>query len=427
MLKLITILVCEAEGSVKLPLITSNDKELFLSTITDLVRISFEVIPQNLQNVDTSSLLYADGLKNAAQDFLDQLKHLELSKIKKTIEETEVSSKEIRYKLMLESKKSDYLKKIDLKNDYFKKKESEEHIETLPQVFEDKLQDSNEKENHLDSKNQEKSENPELLCEKIQENNSPVEKNPDETGLDLKSFLEKIPNDHQVDFTFSEESHSIVINEESVNLSKKEEKKSPEDPCKEKINDSVKTPEPEDPPRRLSAVELYIQKCRETKKNPENDEKSDSKIPYKSNIMTRIKSVTAISRSEGRSNTENSKTTQIKSPKSTHPSKLLSPKELENHSASRGELNLADSELLRSRVSKKSDGKILVSDMKKEEKHERQVSFEEKKGKTEEHKQEEKKESKIGGIKEKSHQDEHDLKLSVGKKDSKIGTIKNKK
>ena len=450
LLRLIMVLVSEMEDNDKLKIIDSDDREKFLDTVNQLVYLSFEVIPQNLNNVDTSSLLYADSLKLSAREYISNLSRLSLPELKKSLSENGISSKEIRYKLLSESKKMLISEKLDLNNEKLYRPSAEKQ-DLIPDyksekaIFEEinsktlnvkqsadyvsihKPEDIQENltEEKLENLEEQQSEPRDFRAASNLEiiNDSDLLKNgiADETGQDLKSFLEKIPGDNG-DFTLTEESQLIPTNpahDHSISNSTSKDKTLSKPEIREQAEDSKQQKESTDnqAPRRMSAVDLYIQKCKEKKSPEPSDMPVESKIPSKSKILTKIKSLNSLSKPDRVRPTrdqESSKPKTLKSPKlyMQHQSKLLSPKDHESLPKLDSNINLSESELLRSKISKPSDH----THLEKQEAHKASAS-----------KEESKKESKIGSIKEKSVNEEHEANPSLSRRNSKIGSIKSKK
>lgn len=450
LLRLIMVLVSEMEDKDKLKIIDSDDREKFLDTVRQLVYLSFEIIPQNLNNVDTSSLLYADSLKLSAREFISTLSHLSLPELKKVLSEIGISSKEIRYKLLSESKKMLISQKLDLNNQNFFIP-SPENPDLIPDLQAEKAIYEEINSNTLNEKASSNSINlhkTEDIQDPLTEENLKSHKDPaefkeshpgtnlepindsdllkngitDETGQDLKSFLEKIPGDTPDDFTLTEESQLIPSNpvqdHNRSNSTNKDESLSKPETSEQAEDSKVQKQSTDDlAPRRMSAVDLYIQKCKEKKSPEPADKPVESKIPSKSKILTKIKSLNSLTKLDQARPTrdaEDSRPKTLKSPKlyMQHQSKLVSPKDHESIAKLDSNINLSESELLRSKISKPSDHKHLD----KQEVH-----------KSLNHKEEAKKESKIGSIKEKSVSEEHEAKPGLSRRDSKIGSIKSKK
>ena len=118
-LRHLTILLSESRKIDKMSLISSLDKKSFLSIISDLLHLSIEVIPQNIENIDRSVLIYTQSLKPIADDYMNELKKLSVEEIQLRIQQLLIFSRELRYKMYVDLLHSKMTEGFDSKLDTF--------------------------------------------------------------------------------------------------------------------------------------------------------------------------------------------------------------------------------------------------------------------------------------------------------------------
>lgn len=118
-LRHLTILLSESRKLDKMSLISSLDKKSFLSIISDLLHLSIEVIPQNIENIDRSVIIYTQSLKPIADDYMNELKKLSVEEIESRIQQLLIFSRELRYKMYVDLLHSKMTDGFDSKLDTF--------------------------------------------------------------------------------------------------------------------------------------------------------------------------------------------------------------------------------------------------------------------------------------------------------------------
>lgn len=360
-LRYLAILLSENTPESKLPLILCTDKTLFIASISELFHLAIEVIPKNLQSVDSSICMYIDQIQPISHIFISQLSSLSLEEIKEKLKETEISSREIRIKMLVLSKQTEFKDNLDSKFAKFSEK-----FDDKVQVYsdsEESVQSKNFKENS-ESLGQKSSVNQEFLKTDLEDKPSLESETrkinqTDETNLELKSFLDKIPdrqeNEHFVDFNLSDDSIGKTFDEVSL-----------ASPLKPDHIMELDAQEPKEEPiraeeKKRSVVDLYIERARNSlnsEKSPESQ--PNSKIPVKRNsqILTKLKVAEAFAQPSKVTIPQASHILGLKQ-SALHRTKINEPVELDP--------SLSESSILRSKTQKileptpiKKDSKILM-------------------------------------------------------------------
>ncbi|OMJ68666.1 hypothetical protein SteCoe_33824 [Stentor coeruleus] len=131
-LRPIFLLLCERSSLPKINHILCEDKKSYLSTIQILINTSIEIIPNNLENIETGVLKYTKQLKIKSEIYMDEMSKLPLEEIQRKISEIEILSRELRVKMLLNIRTSDYKRynnETDLK--VIKNNHSEKYEKTL--------------------------------------------------------------------------------------------------------------------------------------------------------------------------------------------------------------------------------------------------------------------------------------------------------
>lgn len=129
LLKNISILLSQADNHKKLELVLSRSHSYLIETVQDLLNISIDIIPQLLDGLEKSALLYAESLGPTAKQYVQYLEGLSVEQIKKQLEIMSVSSKDIRVKLYLDLESSRGNSVLDSKLERFKNGEEREKEE----------------------------------------------------------------------------------------------------------------------------------------------------------------------------------------------------------------------------------------------------------------------------------------------------------
>lgn len=429
-LRYLAILLSECPSESKLPLILCSDKNLFISCVSELFHLAIEVIPTHMENIESSVGMYIDQIRHVGDKFIQQLNLMTLDEIKQKIMETEISSREIRIKMFELNKQDMFNDSLDVKlakvNLKYEEKVQEESQDSMDKAVEGEVIEFNL---DLQSANIELSQNLSKDCRNdlsaddknvAKDESGKVNAN-DETNLELKSFLDKIPDENIVDFNLSEDSPDLLLSRDSLISPSKLESNANEDvptlnlkiepAVNEEIPDvSEKHERVEE--RKKSVVDMYLERAKNPSKSSETLEKhTGSKIPVKpiSKILTNIKSVEALSNPSKVSTHPASRIIGLKE-STVHSPRLNAPIELDP--------SLSESSLLRSKIKKISEPKH------QDHPHIPQAENPDHPSHIP------KKDSKISSIKDphSSHDPENpDNHAPLIRKESKIGTIKSKK
>lgn len=311
MLRHLAIILSGLKSIDKVPLIFSLDKKIFLNSIQDLLFLAIEVVPNNLEGLEKSALLYAGSLKPVVEEYLKELRRLSIEDIKEKVEELEISSKDLRIKMYFDLQNLRASSSLDAKFEGFQKinEESEVKVEKKEDFIEENIEKTeNKAENFQEVEEkgenfEEKSENFEVIKEKSEEIEEKVEKieetskteNPKDSE---SSYIEKIPESSE-NLSLGDDSFIIPITLSSH----------------EKLQDLLEDPKPEDllvdptpevypPSENPSDKYLEEQKHSENPQkiltNPESEEKKiESKIPVRksSGLAAKLKATQAFIRS----------------------------------------------------------------------------------------------------------------------------------
>jgi hypothetical protein len=120
MLKNLAVLLCPNDPKGKISQVMSHSKDNLIESIKDLIHISIDVIPNNLENLEKSALLYSNSLKSVSKEYVKELETLTLSQIQELLKDFAISSKDIRIKMYNEMKNSNFNDGLGDKLDRFR-------------------------------------------------------------------------------------------------------------------------------------------------------------------------------------------------------------------------------------------------------------------------------------------------------------------
>lgn len=120
MLRSLAILLCPNDSKNKTSQVMSYSKDNLIDSIKDLIAISIDIIPENLENLEKSALLYANSLKSISHEYVRELDSLSFSQIQEILKDFVISSKDIRIKMFNEMKNSNLSDSFADKLDHFR-------------------------------------------------------------------------------------------------------------------------------------------------------------------------------------------------------------------------------------------------------------------------------------------------------------------
>lgn len=115
-LRSLFLLLCEGSSDSKADQILCEDKKSCLFTMQELLNTSIEVIPNNLENIDTGIFNYTKQLKTTSEIYMEEMSKLPLDDIKRKITEIEITSKELRIKMLSNMRTLNHKKHSEEKN-----------------------------------------------------------------------------------------------------------------------------------------------------------------------------------------------------------------------------------------------------------------------------------------------------------------------
>lgn len=107
LLRNISILLSEADSNTKVSLIFSHDKKIFINNIKNLLMTAIEVIPNNIENVESCVIKYSQNLRMVAEKYINELHRINIVDIMAQVENNNISSKDLRIKMHYDMKNSD--------------------------------------------------------------------------------------------------------------------------------------------------------------------------------------------------------------------------------------------------------------------------------------------------------------------------------
>ena len=106
MLRSLAVLLCPNDSKNKTTQVMSYSKDNLIDSIKDLIAISIDIIPNNLENLEKSALLYANSLKVISHEYVRELDSMTFTQIQEILKDFVISSKDIRIKMFNEMKNS---------------------------------------------------------------------------------------------------------------------------------------------------------------------------------------------------------------------------------------------------------------------------------------------------------------------------------
>lgn len=245
-LRHLSIILSGLKSFDKFSLIFSLDKKVFLNTIQEILRLSIEVIPNNLENLEKSALAYVESLKPVAEEYIKELRRLSIEEIKDKIHELDINSKDLRIKMYFDLqnlKRTELLdsKLVNLGHQYSEmvyeksvkdkicEEKNYEGIEEgkvdVGEFLDEKNGEETGKNEEFEEKIEENAENLEEKVEEIEEN----DKKSDENDKKIEVNYEKIEENYEKIEGLENNSDKTKENHKETEESHQKEPKIPTD------------------------------------------------------------------------------------------------------------------------------------------------------------------------------------------------------
>ena len=120
MLRSLAILLCPNDSKNKTNQVMSYSKNNLIDSIKDLITISIDIIPSNLENLEKFALIYTKNLKLISHEYVKELDSLTLEQIQELLKDFVISSNDIRIKMFSQIKNSNLIDGFADKLDNFR-------------------------------------------------------------------------------------------------------------------------------------------------------------------------------------------------------------------------------------------------------------------------------------------------------------------